>query len=466
MKKKAVGIIVASSLLVFLLTPILVGVFTPSQYDETYYAELSKMYKNIKTKDKKIVLIGGSSTAFGINVDIMENELNGYKVCPFGLYGQIGTKAMMDLAINHIHKDDIVIISPELTSQSMSLYFSGEEMWKCADTDLSLAYAVDGEQYNDMIGSYYPYLAKKINYAIKGKPHPTDVYSIHSFNDKCQMIYDRPYNILPELCDYDGIIDFNSLIDKDFIDYVNKYNRKISEKKARLYYNYCPINKLAVIDIEGMKEFQQSLNQSLDCFILGSIDDYLFDYEWFYDSNFHLNTLGSIVYSYQLIDDIKVELNDFTIAYRDEINKPTPEAIIIDGDNKDAMYFQYEEITNGYKIVGLTNEGKEKEKLIVPTSYNDKPIRLFDKNTFAGNTNIKEIVIPKTITKIEDYSFFGCTNLESIYLESETPNINVSSHLLDGANKAKIVVKNYEAYTLYIVNYYWSQYASRITYIS
>ena len=177
-----------------------------------------------------------------------------------------------------------------------------------------------------------------------------------------------------------------------------------------------------------------------------------------------MNSAGSLVYSYQLIDDLKVELGDYSISLRDEVEKPVITTDIEDGDNSDEGCFEYEELTNGYKVVGLKKEFISRTKLVIPTSHNQKPILSFGKEVFSGDAFIQEIVVPKTVGKIEDYSFVGCTDLKSIILESPIPNINVSSHLFEGAQNAKIVVKDYDAYCLYVVNYYWSQYASRITY--
>lgn len=465
MNKRVIIASVITSIIAFLVSPIIVGAAIPSQYYNTYYAELDKMYNNLKTNEKKIIFVGSSSSAFGLNVDVIERSFPDYKICPFGLYGQIGTKAMMDYAIKYVNEGDIVILSPEISEQSMSLYFSGEEIWKCADMNLELAFNIDIDKTKDMLGSYYPYLGKKVTYFLNGAPDPDDVYSAKSFDEKCQMIYDRPYNIMPEFCDYDNIIDFNlDLINDEFINYVNEYNQKILSKNARLYYNYCPINNLAITSMEDAQAFSKALHQKLDCFILGSINDYLMDYEWFYDNNFHLNSYGSLVYSYQLVDDLKIEFKDFSIELRDAVEKPIIQTDLEDGDNSDLDCFEYEPIGNGYKVTKLKESFSKRTRLVIPTSYEGKPILTFDKKVFYGNSFIEEIVIPKTVTKIEDYSFVGCTSLKYIYLESEIPNSTVSTHLIEGAQNAMFVVKNYEAYCLYVVNYYWSQYASRITY--
>ena len=79
------------------------------------------------------MLIGGSGVAFGYDCSFIKEIFPEYEVVNFGMYGGLGTKAMMDLAAQSIHKDDIVILSPEQEKQSLSCYFGAEYMWQAAD---------------------------------------------------------------------------------------------------------------------------------------------------------------------------------------------------------------------------------------------------------------------------------------------------------------------------------------------
>lgn len=130
MKRKIITVIIC--LLILLIAPLALvssSFWTSAVFSGTYYGELYDMYQRIQDSSrKKIVIIGNSSVPFGVDSELMEKELGydqaDYKVCNFGLYGAIGTKVMLDLSEEYINKDDIVIFSPELDSQSLSLYFS------------------------------------------------------------------------------------------------------------------------------------------------------------------------------------------------------------------------------------------------------------------------------------------------------------------------------------------------------
>ena len=119
------------------------GRYIPPQYTATYYGALSDLYARLKdTAGRKIVVLGNSNVAFGVDSALAEALLReaglDYSVCNFGLYGSLGTKMMCELAYGEIDEGDVVIFTPELFAQSLSTYFSAEEAWYALDSDMSM----------------------------------------------------------------------------------------------------------------------------------------------------------------------------------------------------------------------------------------------------------------------------------------------------------------------------------------
>ena len=118
MKRTVFAIVIfLVALLSIPVTFIIIGFATPSQYALTYYGELGKMYENLRlTSGRKIVIIGTSSVAFGVDSALMSEELSAagadYEVVNFGLYGALGTKVMLDLSEQYIGEGDIVVFAP------------------------------------------------------------------------------------------------------------------------------------------------------------------------------------------------------------------------------------------------------------------------------------------------------------------------------------------------------------------
>lgn len=472
MKKGQVISIVISSvcLLAVPLSVASFGLFIEPQFNETYYGELPYLFKRLKAgKAGKIVFVGNSAIAFGNRKDLLEKELN-KEVVSFGLYGAIGTKAMMDLSKTGIKKGDIVVLSPEMTNQGLSLYFSSENMWMAIDGHYDILSYLAKDNRESMIGNFASFASKKFDYMIKGKKPVIDgVYQQSSFNLDGQevgyMTYQRDYNFMVNGYDANVMVKHNvDYLKDDFIKYVNDYCKFAYKKGASVYFNFVPTNRLAVTSTkEEIDAYYNALSEKLVCPILGNPHNYIFDYEWFYDNNVHLNTAGTYIYNYQLVEDLKVILKDSSptnILIPEKPDIPLPE--YHDGDNSDLDCFNYEPDADGYKITSLNEKGLSKNTIIVPSMYNDKPVIYFEASTFQNNKNISEIVVPSNIRTLADYSFKGCSSLTKLIVQHDSPSLlNVGTLLLDGADNCYVYVKE-QNYDLFATHYNWGYYRDRL----
>ena len=124
----------ATIFILVLLIPVatLLGLLAWSgkSYEQTYYAGLSIQYDRLNSiNEQKIVVVGGSNVAFGLDTELLE-RWTGKKVVNFGLYGSLGVKVMIDLSKTNLNRGDIVVLTPELSNESYSLYFGAESVLK------------------------------------------------------------------------------------------------------------------------------------------------------------------------------------------------------------------------------------------------------------------------------------------------------------------------------------------------
>ncbi len=467
MKRKICTVVI---LLLFLLaipvSLVCVGFCLPAQYGNTYYAVLPKMFQKLKnTREKKIVVIGNSAVAFGLDPKLLEGEIEGYSVCPFGLYGAIGTKAMMDLSRVNIGEGDIVILAPEQMEQSLSLYFNSEYIWNAADGDFGMLRYIENK--SEMVGGFLGYAGRKYRYySGRSMPDPTDVYAASSFDENCKMIYERAYNVLPLGYDAVNRVSFDTaLFSRDFADYVNQFNRFVTKKGGTLLYGFAPVNVMGIeagTTEEEIDAFCDCVGELLDCEILGDPMQYIFEKEWFYDSNVHVNTAGMTVYTDRLVRDLKAYLGD---SSADGIVLPEKPQVPDDGaageDGKDAALFTFEPDGDGWNITGLTEEGKQASAVEIPDYYQGKKVLSFGADVFAGNPVIEEIRVGKYIYAIAGGSFEGCTALKRLYLpaDNQPSACMVYLDLLKGASDCMVYVP-LEKLSAYTNDYFWSRYAA------
>lgn len=469
MKLKRNLILIAIALVLILTIPVVmvcVGFCLPPQYGNTYYAVLPKMFRKLKnTESKKIVVVGNSAVAFGLAPDLLEQEIEGYEVCPFGLYGAIGTKAMMDLSRVNIGEGDLVLLAPEQSEQSLSLYFNSEYLWNAADGDFELLRYL--KETDRMVGGFAGYASRKYGYFINGSaPSPTDVYAASSFDEDCKMIYDRPYNLLPLGYDALSRISYDpALFGRDFADYINEYHEFVQSKGATLLYAFAPVN-LSGVETGTTKEqidaYYDHIDGLLDCEILGDPSGYLFESDWFYDSNVHMNSAGAAVYTDRLVRDLKAYLGDSSPVGIELPEKPTPpEDGEVGEDGEDAALFTYEESGTGWNIVSLTEEGKTASAITIPDYYQGKRVLSFDVSVFAGDTAVEEIRLGQYIYGIADGSFDGCSNLRRLYVhpKNSPSRCIVYFALLRGAPQCTVCVPR-EKLSDYLNDYFWARYGA------
>lgn len=465
----AVALIIA---LAVPLTVIIFGVALPPQFGKTYYAELPEMVSRLKnTGGKRIIVVGNSSVAFGLRGDLMESEIDGYTVCPMGLYGAIGTKAMMGFSKACIREGDIVILAPEQSVQAQSEYFGASYVWRAIESDMGLIKYVSYSDMGAMTGAFAQFAGERYTYwRNDSAPEPEGVYASASFDENCMLVYDRPHNVMPDGYDPTAPVSYSKdIVSDEFAGLVNDYNAYVNSKGAKLYFGFTPVNAAGVApntSPEDMDAFCDELTKKLDCGVLGDPKNYVFDCEWFYDNNVHCNSAGAIVYTRTLIKDIKAELCDDSPVNIEIPDKPViPDEPTEDkGDNSFADCFTYEEKDGRVKITGLTEKGAALSEITVPYSHNGKKIISFSADTFAGNTVITRIRLQSNIKSIADDSFSGCINLERLYAaDNENPSsCIVQGGLLNGAPKCRIYVKS-SLLSKYAADYFWARFSSVMT---
>lgn len=440
----------------------------PAQYGETYLGGLSVKWEALcGASSPKLVLVGGSGVAFDVRSDLLERELEGYEVVNFGLYAGLGTTVMLDLCRDSLREGDIVVFSPELSEQTLSTYFSAEAMWQAADTCPDALSALGSEYLGPMAGAFPAFAASKLRYALTDTaPRGDGIYAASSFNRWGDLdAPGRESNVMPEGYDPNLPLCFDAdAVSRDFVDKVNAFSAWCADRGVSFRFRWCPMNAAAVTPAQQklIGAFSSAMEERLDCEILGNLRRVILEPEWFYDTNFHLNSAGSVVNTALLAEELKSALGDSSeVAIELPPMPRMGTAVLQDGDDSDADCFLYEIREADAVIVGLTELGKTRNRLVVPASREGLPVVSFSEDVFAGDELLEEIVLQSSLRQIPDGAFRGCAALERIVLWSSSPaGCTVGKGLLDGTDACVWVPQ--EAYSVYCTNYFWSIHADRL----
>lgn len=131
-----------SMLCVFIAIPLLLTVWgfaLPAQYSNTFVGELPAKRALLAAESDKprLILVGGSAAAFGVDSALLARELPDYQPVNFGLYAALGTRVMLDLSIKELRPGDLVVIMPEQQRQALSDTVGADTFWQAVDGDFS-----------------------------------------------------------------------------------------------------------------------------------------------------------------------------------------------------------------------------------------------------------------------------------------------------------------------------------------
>lgn len=455
--KKGWKILTGMLLVVLLPVGVLIrGWCLPSFYGETYYAVLSRMHDRLESvENPKIVVVGGSNVAFGLDGSLLEQFLAeqgyDYTVCPFGLYAAVGTGAMLDLSLDDLGEGDIVVLAMEPTSETMSGYFGASAFWKCAEDAPELLLELGKARQASMFGNYVPYLQERLKIEQSGLyPVATDVYAASSFDERCDMIYDREGNLMPLGWDTSTPVDLATVvIAPEFARQVAEYCAEATRRGARVVLSFSPVNRSALTDdsqsaVEG---FFQRCNSAFVCPAISDPNDYILDSGWFYDNNFHLNSAGSQVRTMLLAEDLLRYLGCYRELAWEWPEMPGSIATVPE-TAPDQGYFLFSPLGEGWMVAGLTESGLEQNTLRVPAVHEGKPVAGLSADALKGAHQLEELRLPETVAALPGGVFRECTMLTRLVLEHRETVCGVAADTFTGADQVRIYVPR-EAYPLY-----------------
>ncbi len=450
----------------FILTFVLGAFALPPQFDGTFVGALKyKVDRLEKTEGKKIVTVGGSAVAFGLKSEYIEEYFPDYTAVNLGTYADMGTSVMLDIAKANVREGDIYVICPEQDGQTLSTYYNAESFWQAADGRFSMLKYLSSDKAEPTAAAFLSFSGKKIKAFLNGGISVDGIYSSSSFNSYGDIEHaERDYNVMSLGYNPEQPVSFSKdVITDEFIEELNEFNLYAWKRGATVYYHFPPVNASAVTDStpHTVNSYFDYLQDKLDFAVIGDPNKAILNEGWFYDTNFHLNDSGAYLFTKAFIEDLRLALKingNVDIPVPEMPEKPEAEFI---GDCSDAKYFTYEESEKGLILTGLTEEGYNRQTLVVPSHIDEKKVFDYSKNLFKNNSILRETTFQQNIGTLYDGTFEGCGSLERIILTAKTPNsYSVGDGLLDGTT-AYIAVP-YESLAAYINDYTWQKYSLRI----
>lgn len=470
--------LLCAMVLLLLAIPAVLGVWgfaLPAQYGATFVAALPAKRALLRAESEKprLVIVGGSAVAFGVDSALLAAELPGYQPVNFGLYAALGTRVMLDLSLPDLRAGDIVVVMPEQQQQSLSTYLGAQALWQAADTDRSVLLRLHPGDFAPMLAQFPQFAAAKLRYALTAAPDPADIYRRDSFDAAGDIRRALcPANQMP--AGYDPttpvLFDETTMPTPDFCAALNDYTATLAARGVAVYYHFPPMNAAALPPNADIDQYATALQSKITAPLLGDPHACVLPSGWFFDTNFHLNAAGKTVFTRTLVRDIKAGLGDATptTITLPAMPGPAPAVAALDPaqDNSDAGYFTAAPRTDGAPglcLTGVTEEGKRQTTLTVPGVLDGQPVTGLCPGLFADCQSLQTVQIGPNITALPDKLFPNCPALRQITLHATNPAaLQVGQHLLDGAAANCTIQVPATAYGDYCTGYAWSPYAAAL----
>ncbi len=444
-KTKTIISVIAALLAIVLpfLSVVTVVLAIPPQYSDSFTGALNEKYDRLHSiKEDKIVVVGGSSVAFGLDSEALE-RYTGMPVVNFGLYAALGTKLMLDLSDSGIKKGDIVVIAPELDPQTLSMYFNSRTTLEAIDDDYRMMLDIGFDSWFNLFGGMWSFAGRKLALYNSDDPQILDpVYNAANLNEYGDVCLERPENVMAKYRDTNKPVDLSVDMLGDgfdeFCDYLNKYIAKLKLKGAEVYFSFCPINEMSLSDNtteQTRAELVDYLKENINCEFISELDDYILEAGYFFDTNFHLNDAGADVRTARLARDLRnaSERVDVTAIIKAEPAAPAlPEAEIryVGADDPNAKYFTYSVITDegsykgAYVLTGLTELGRQQKTLTLPLGADGLKVVFVGASAFA-DCSATTLILPKgtNIMLFENGAFLDSGFTEMYMYDSNFPYI-------------------------------------------
>ncbi|MCR4690480.1 MAG: hypothetical protein K5739_03960 [Lachnospiraceae bacterium] len=281
------------------------GVVMP-QYTGNYQAAMIDKVNALKnTEGARIVLIGNSNLAYGVNSEMLEKTL-GKPVINMGLHGGTGNCFNEQAALLHVHPGDLYVIC-ETNYDDNDRIKNPELVWVTIEDHFQLYPLIRAKDWPDMLEAYPTYLGKCITMWRQGTGNGelNNSYRRSAFNRYGDNYYPRK-DPEPEI-DF-GPVRINN-ISEPAEKRLNNLYRTLREKGADMVIAAYPIPLCEnVPSPEEYSAFAKDLSDKLDAEVISDFNNYRYDPEYFYDTYAHLTDTGVYVRTNQLIADLSAYL--------------------------------------------------------------------------------------------------------------------------------------------------------------
>ncbi|MCX6214049.1 hypothetical protein [Spirosoma sp.] len=279
-----------SILLALVIITVYIFIFLVSPFirNESSYvaASLDKEKKLEETASPRIIFVGGSNLALGLDCQVL-NKKTQLNIVNMGLHAGLGLDFMLNEAIDGIKAGDTVILSIE--------YFL-EEGNKKLIAQLAIVNPTAISKMNLSLLDRFRILMSQLQLCVSSAFYilidkfDDPIYNRQGFNEygDLKTHFNQKKPNVPS-----GNILFVNTNYNNGVKKINNFIEKAKAKKAKVYFTY-PAFQRSTYNLNKikLKNLAGQYNNELNCTILGNLETFVLDDKYFFDTVYHLDSIG------------------------------------------------------------------------------------------------------------------------------------------------------------------------------
>ncbi len=260
--------------------------------------------------EKRIVVLAGSNVQYGLDSDYMQTLFKkDYAVVNFGTNGNMNVALFLDAISPLLTKKDVVVFAPEQYGRYAYHVNGNPEMASATFQGLATCYNlfenVDVSNYTNVFTALGQYCTVAANLAAQSWQEPNKFLDEYGDLQTLTSEMNSP--------DYrkgaNGYFRFDStVIPEEYIPHLNRVIDTAKASGATVVFSYPSVNKNNIeetsLNDQAYDAYNDWIAETVHCELISDVRNYIYNGEYFYNTDYHLNTVGREIHTKRLADDI------------------------------------------------------------------------------------------------------------------------------------------------------------------
>lgn len=267
-----------------------------------------KYERLITAAGKKLILIAGSNTLYGINSPRLEQALNQeYSVVNLGINLELPATFLAELASHFVNQNDILLLAPEIQPCQFGMNRLPNGLWMFFESSYDVFSYIDIRNYTRLFETYC--VNSQIRAGLAEQTYdtiPEGVLNQYGDLTEARGGYFQPTEY--------KTLSFSP--DQNIVPYADNLNKILDlsiAKGAKIYTTFSPLIRGCMVEEsltrEAQLDYMNAIQNNIHTTVISDVDNYLMEERYFSNSAMHLSIEGADVRTDKLVTDLKAQFD-------------------------------------------------------------------------------------------------------------------------------------------------------------